>query len=275
MNQHYISQFLINRWHDRNHMLSAYLTKCKKIIHPTSESIFGSKSLAKLSNNESVENFLNSTKIETNFKEVTDKILANPARAKLNDAETVVLSKYATLLCSFENNFWYEDENKTNKENFELISDIANKTVPCHYQILINPKTPFILTRNSFKFSYGKINEHFLVFPISPDICIALGVKPFSRVVADIRHQANYTFNKDTSHNVECIVFRDVDESIVKSCFCNPFYKPCGYRSILRLGQEQELELKEQGQHGKSGEFFFLVPEDGLKKADIQFSNRH
>jgi hypothetical protein len=121
-NQHYIPQALINRWKiDDN--LSAFFPKEGISKNISSNSIFGNKSIIKLNNNKKIEDYLNSTKIEENFNHLASEII--DGKYRLNRAEIEILGKYSTLLCTFENCFWWGEETIIKDKQKEFIDNIV------------------------------------------------------------------------------------------------------------------------------------------------------
>jgi hypothetical protein len=167
-NQHYIPQALINRW-KINNKLSAFFPKEGISRDISSKGIFGSESIVKLNDNKKIEDYLNSTRIETNFNNLANEIIEGKYR--LNRMEVEILGKYSTLLCTFENGFWWGEETIINEKQMEFINGIINVKHFTKYYIYTNHVEPFVLTRNSFRLRY---NNH-IIFPIGPFICIGLG----------------------------------------------------------------------------------------------------
>lgn len=212
-NQHYIPQALINRWKIDNR-LSAFFTNEEISKNISSKGILESETIIKLNDNKKVEDYLNSTRIETNFNHLVDEIIEGN-KYRLNRTEVEILGKYSTLLCTFEDCFWWGEETVINDKQKEFIDGIINVKHFTKYYIYTNPVEPFVLTKNSFRLRY---NNH-IIFPISPFMCIGLG-DDLIKGKGKIDEEQNKHLNEDAISEGRCgdtIVFHNISIDRLKS----------------------------------------------------------
>jgi len=239
-NQHYIPQALINRWKIDNKLL-AFLPENKISREISSKGIFGSKSIVELSNNKKIEDYLNLTKIEVNFNNLTKEIIEGKYR--LNRREIDILGKYSSLFSTFENNFWWDNENTINCKQKELIDSIININHYTNYYIYINPVEPFVLTKSSFRLRY---NNH-IIFPICPFICLGLGADLMNGK-GKIEEELNKYLNEDAISEGRCgnvIVFHNISLDRIKS-MCKKDSLQGNY-IMLRIDEKMIEQVNEQG----------------------------
>jgi len=211
-NQHYIPRALINRW-EINKKLSVFFPREGVSRDISSKGIFGSKSIVKLNDNKMIEDYLNSTKIEKYFNNLTSDIIEGKYR--LNRTEIEILGKYSTLLCTFENSFWWGEESIINSKQKDLIDSILNVNYYTNYYIYTNPIEPFVLTKSSFRLRY---NNH-IIFPVSPFISLGLG-DDLIKGKGKIDENFNKHINEDAISDDRCgnaIVFHSISIDRLKS----------------------------------------------------------
>lgn len=239
-NQHFIPQALINRW-KINDQLPAFLTKTEEIKNITSDSILSSKTIIKLNNNKRIEDYLNSTKIEDNFNMLAKEII--DGKYKLNRTEVGILWKYCTLLCTFEDCFWWDSETKINNKQKEFIDSIMNSSQYSNYYIYINPVESFVLTKSSYRLRY----KNYRIFPINPSICLGLG-DYFHNEKGGIEKELNLHINEDAISEGRCgdvILFNNISADRLKAmCKKN---KLEGNYIFLNIDGDMSKEAGSQG----------------------------
>jgi hypothetical protein len=257
-NQHYIPQVLINKW-KIDSKLSAFFPKEGISKDISSKGILGSESIIKLNDNKKIEDYLNSTCIETNFNILAIEIIEGKYR--LHRREIEILGKYSTLLCTFEDCFWWGNETIINDKQKEFINGIINVKHFTKYFIYTNPAEPFVLTKSSFRLRY---NNH-IIFPISPFMCIGLG-DDLIRGKGKIDERLNKHLNEDAISQGRCgdvVVYYNISIDRLKGmCIKNKLEGNCiGLRIDNTMADEANCQ---RIKNWKPGEYL-IMPGDNKK----------
>jgi len=269
INQHLISQALINKWKSEKGIKFFSLENNEITTEEApSKDIFGSKSINKNIDNKEIENILNNSKIENDFNKLSASIIDNP-KQQLTIDELNILCRYYEMFGLLASNYYFENNEIRDKLN-EYINDISErKYAPSSYLIFTDPKDEFLLTHNAFRLRYGEV----CICPISPEIIVCFG-NGLDNSSQKISGDKNLIFNSDFCKNLgeknDCkidmqsyIVFRSNSEEYIKQCRQRPQY---GQIKLLRVNQEQENNCHDQGQFQiKKGDGFFVPGEFGNK----------
>jgi hypothetical protein len=257
-NQHYIPRALIDRW-EINNKLSAFFPKEEISRYISSKGIFRSKSIVILNDNKKIEDYLNSTQIEKDFNNISSEIIEGKYR--LNRTEIEILGKYSTLLCTFENGFWWGKETTINDKQKEFIDSIVNTKHYTQYYIYTNPIEPFVLTKSSFRLRY----KNHIIFPLSPFVCLGLG-DDLMKGKGKIKEELNKHLNEDAISEGRCgdvIVFYNISIDRLK-IMCEK-EKLEGNFIILRIDNAMVEEVNSQGLKNWKPNDYLIVPGENQK----------
>jgi hypothetical protein len=179
------------------------------------------------------------------------------------------LGKYFQLFSLLYASYYWGDSRINQTKLDRYVDDIiTNDSINTNF--LIMEKKPsdddIILSINNFLYRYGDVS----IYPISPDIIIALGDE-LSNTKVQLSSNKLSIFNSDIAKldvNYEkdnnlfpYIVFRNNSHQNIKKLLIKPQQ---GLKCILRIDKEQVCELEKQGQGWNKGEYLFLLGEKGL-----------
>jgi len=274
MNQHFISQFLINNWlQEDTKYLNVYDTQKDVFINKfsknpyTTRGLFSSNQITKHKKifNESSEEKIKCAKIEDNAAEIIKRIINKEIPCKIDMNK---LGKYFKLFSLLSASYYWGDS-KINQAKLDHYVDdiITNDSINTNFLIMEKKSSDddVILSINSFLYRYGDV----FIYPVSPDIIVALGDElPNTKVQLSTNKLfifnsdfAKIDFNHEKDNNLfPYIVFRNNSYESIKKYLIKPQQ---GLKCILRIDEEQICELEKQGQKWNKGEYLFLLGEKG------------
>jgi hypothetical protein len=272
MRQHFISQFIIKKWleKDTNYLNVYDIQKNvfidKKSKNPlSSKGVFSSAEITEHNKifNEAAEDEINKSNIEKDASEIINSIIGGNT---LNQNKINILGKYFQLYSLlYFCYYWPDRKTKEDKLN-KYVSEIINQNTGNTNFLVMRKKTcddDIILSINAFSYKYGNV----VIYPISPEIIIALGDELNNEEVT-LSSSKLAIFNSDFAKididyenkikRFPYIVFRNNSRNSIVKLLEKPRQ---GLKIFLRIDEEQTLQVKKQGQQWEKGEYLLLPGE--------------
>ena len=274
MKQHFISQFLIKNWLQKDtDYLNVYdihkdIFIDKNSKNPlTSKGVFNSNQITKHNKilNEVSENKIKVSKIESYAEIIIKSIIDGniPSKNKMNR-----LGKYFHLFSLLSSSYYWQNREINEIKLNQYVDDIINQDNKNTNFMIMKKKSyddDIILSTNAFLCRYGNVT----IYTISPDLIIALGDE-LSNTKVELSSNKLAIFNSDLAkidydqeNNIlfPYIIFRNNSQESIKKLLVK---SQQGLRCILRIDEEQAIQAQQQGKEWNKGEYLLLLGEQGM-----------